>query len=83
VAWRALDPRLPIKPGMVRYRPRLDEGPARDAFSTWSSLLPGTLPAGPDGRGGIFVHCLDAQTPVTARLAEEEQRFTEALKGRA
>ena len=75
MAWRALDPRMPISPGMIVYRPRLKEGPARDAFSTWSSLLPGTLPSGPDGSGGIFIHCLDTQAPVSAKLAEEEQRF--------
>ena len=44
VAWRALDPRLPLRPGFVVYQPRLPPGPARNAFCTMTSLLPGTLP---------------------------------------
>src|SRR5690349_7303286 len=30
VAWRAPDPRLPLRPGFVRYRPQLAPGPARN-----------------------------------------------------
>ena len=32
VAWRALDPRLPIRPGFVVYRARLPPGTKRNAF---------------------------------------------------
>ncbi len=79
VARCALDPRLPIKPGTFAYKPELGEGPARDAFLTWSSLQPGTLPSGPDGAGGIIVHCLDMRAPAAAQLVAEERRFTRAL----
>ena len=83
VARCALDPRVSLKPGFVVHRSRFAAGPRRDAFATLSSLLPGTLPSGPDGSDGIIVHCLDTRVPVTEQLADEEQRFKRALKGEA
>ena len=79
VAWRALDPRLPLRPGFVRYRPRVPPGPARNAFLTMMSLLPGTLPCGPDEEGGLAVHCLDVSQPVVEQLAVEETAFSRAV----
>jgi multicomponent Na+:H+ antiporter subunit E len=79
VAWRALDPRLPLRPGFVGYRPRLPPGPARNAFLTMMSLLPGTLPCGPDEEGGLAVHCLDVSQPVVEQLAVEETAFSRAV----
>jgi multicomponent Na+:H+ antiporter subunit E len=81
VAWRALDPRLPLAPGFVVYRPQLPPGPMRDAFSTVTSLLPGTLPCGSDQRGGLVIHCLDVNQPVLEQLAREEALFVHALGG--
>ena len=81
VAWRALDPRLPLRPGFVVYRPRLPPGPMRNAFSTMTSLLPGTLPSGPDESGGLVIHCLDVAQPVAEQLAEQEARFMRAFGG--
>jgi multicomponent Na+:H+ antiporter subunit E len=72
VAWRALDPRLPLRPGFVAYRLRIAAGPARNAFCDLSSLLPGTLPAGSDDSGALLVHCLDVDQPVAAQMAAEE-----------
>lgn len=79
VAWRALDPRLPLRPGFVSYRPQLPAGPARNAFLTMMSLLPGTLPCGPDEEGGLAVHCLDVSQPVVEQLAVEETAFSRAV----
>jgi multicomponent Na+:H+ antiporter subunit E len=79
VAWRALDPRMPLRPGFVVYPARLPEGPALDAFCTLMSLAPGTLPAGPDESGAIVVHCLDVGQPVAAHLAADERLFAHAL----
>jgi multicomponent Na+:H+ antiporter subunit E len=79
VAWRALDPRLPLRPGFVSYRPQLPPGPARNAFLTMMSLLPGTLPCGPDEEGGLAVHCLDVSQPVVEQLAVEETAFSRAV----
>jgi len=79
VAWRALDPRLPLRPGFIVYPPHLPPGPALDAFCALTSLAPGTLPAGADDTGAIVVHCLDVGQPVASNLAADEELFTRAL----
>ena len=79
VAWRALDPRMPLRPGLVTYGVRLPPGPARNAFLTLMSLLPGSLPALQEDGGKIAIHCLDAAQPVAAQMAEEEKLFIRAL----
>jgi multicomponent Na+:H+ antiporter subunit E len=81
VAWRALDPRLPLRLGFVIHRTRLPPGPMRNAFCTMTSLLPGTLPAGSDESGGLVIHCLDITQPVTEQLAREEALLVRALGG--
>ena len=58
VAWRALDPRLPLQPGFVVYQPRLPSGPMRNAFCTITGLLPGTLPSGSDQDGNLVGQAL-------------------------
>jgi multicomponent Na+:H+ antiporter subunit E len=79
VAWRALDPRLPVRPGFVVYETHLPPGPMRNAFSTMTSLLPGTLPSGSDESGGLVIHCLDISQPVAEQLAGEEALLVQAL----
>ena len=79
VARRALDPRLPLRPGFVVFHPRLPIGLKRDAFCTMTSLLPGTLPVGPNGDGDVIVHCLDVTQPVTSQLVNEEALFARAF----
>jgi multicomponent Na+:H+ antiporter subunit E len=78
VAWRALDPRQPLRPGFVCYPVRFPPGAARNAFTTLTSLLPGTVPAGADS-GLIVYHCLDVEQPVTSQLAAEEAVLARAL----
>lgn len=81
VARRALDPRLPLRPGFVSLPLRLPPGPARGAFRALASLLPGTVAASPtlDERGVLEVHCLDLDQPVVAMLADDEARLARAL----
>ena len=79
VAWRALDPRMPLRPGLVTYTTGLPPGPARNVFLTLMSLLPGSLPAWQGAGGEITVHCLDVDQPVAAQMAEEEMRLVRAL----
>jgi multicomponent Na+:H+ antiporter subunit E len=81
VAARALDPRLPLRPGFVRCPTRLEPGLLRDAFCSVASLLPGTLPARSDA-SALLVHCLDVGQDVPAQMAAEEAMFRAAL-GRA
>jgi len=79
VAWRALVPRMPLRPGFVVYQPRLPPGPARAAFCTMMSLLPGTLPCGTDERGNLIIHCLDTGQPVAEQVAADEALLAEAI----
>ncbi len=79
VARRALDPRLPLRPGFVTFSPRLSPGLARDEFCALASLMPGTLPAGTNDDGSVLVHCLDISQPAAAQLRAEEARFIRAL----
>lgn len=78
VAARVFRPALPLRTGLLRYPLRLPAGPARGAFRTLASLVPGTLPAGEDA-GRLLVHCLDLDLPVTATLARDEALLAEAL----
>ncbi len=79
VAWRALDPRLPLRPGFITYPSRLHAGAGRNAFCTVASLLPGTLPVASDQSGALLIHCLDIDQPVAAQLTEDEGLFSRAL----
>jgi multicomponent Na+:H+ antiporter subunit E len=78
VARRALDPRLPLRPGFIAYPTRLPRGVRRNVFATLTSLLPGTVPAGEDN-GQLLYHCLDVEQPVVAELAAEEAALIRAL----
>lgn len=79
VARIAYDPRLPLRAGFVVYRCRLQSAGERGAFCALSSLLPGTLPTGPNEKGDLLIHCLDVTQPVAANLAAEEALFTKVL----
>ena len=72
-------PRLPLNPGVVRYRSGLPAGPARAAFGTITSLVPGTLPMGSGPDGAMLVHCLDIGQPVADGLARDETLLLSAL----
>ena len=80
-AWRALDPRLPLQPGVVLYRPKSPPGATRSGFCTMASLQPGLLPSGFNEDGDLVVHCLDVSWPVAQQLAAEEAQFVRALGG--
>ncbi len=79
VAWRAFAPSLPLRPGFVTVAPHLPPGTARDAFTAYASLLPGTLPVETTAEGTLLVHCLDTGQPAAAQMAAEEARFAAAL----
>jgi multicomponent Na+:H+ antiporter subunit E len=79
VALRALDPRLPLEPGFVTYRPRLPPGTKRNTFCAITSLMPGTLPCGPADGNGLAIHCLDLTQPVVEQLSAEETLCIQTL----
>jgi multicomponent Na+:H+ antiporter subunit E len=49
VGVRALSPRLPVRPGFVVYPVAFPPGVTRNVFTTLTSLLSGTVPAGEEG----------------------------------
>ena len=77
VARRALDPRLPLRPGFIAYRVGFASGPACNVFAAITSLMPGTVPCA-DEDGALIYHCLDIGQPVVEELAEEERRLAQA-----
>jgi multicomponent Na+:H+ antiporter subunit E len=77
VARRALDPRLPLRPGFITYRVEFAPGPACNVFAAITSLMPGTVPCA-DEDGALVYHCLDVGQPVVEELAEEERRLAQA-----
>jgi multicomponent Na+:H+ antiporter subunit E len=78
VARRALDPRMPLRPGFVAYPVSFPPGTARNVFATLTSLLPGTVPAG-EASGQLVYHCLDVDQPVASQLAAEETALARAI----
>ena len=81
VAWRAIDPRMPLRPGFVVYQSHFPLGQMQNAFCTITGLLPGTLPAGSDENGDLVIHCLDVRQPVVEQLAAEETALQQVLGG--
>jgi multicomponent Na+:H+ antiporter subunit E len=67
-----------LRPGFVTYPVRFPPGVARNTFTTVTSLLPGTVPAGDDGEGLVY-HCLDVEQPVVTELASEEAALSRTL----
>ena len=72
IARRALDPRMPLRPGFVSCPTCLPPGRARNEFKSFTSLLPGSVPAG-DEPDAIIYHCLDTSQPVAEQIAAEER----------
>ncbi|HEX3406853.1 MAG TPA: Na+/H+ antiporter subunit E, partial [Caulobacteraceae bacterium] len=79
VARRALDPRLPLRPGLVTYPIGFPPGAARNVFTILTSLLPGTVPAADEGDVLVY-HCLDVEQPVLAQLAAEETTISRTFR---
>lgn len=75
VGWRALHPRMPMQPGLRHYRSRLQPGTARNVLRALASAVPGVLPCGETGTGGLIVHCLDDAEEVDVTLATDEALF--------
>jgi multicomponent Na+:H+ antiporter subunit E len=75
VAWRAVQPRLPISPSLHEYPLRLPSGgPARVFFADVVNLLPGTLSAELTDRW-LTVHILNGESAgVLAELRQLENK---------
>lgn len=78
VAWRALHPKLPIRPGWIELPTKIEGGPARMIFGAEISLLPGTLSAGSED-GALYIHGLDAGRDIEASLRPREAGLARAF----
>lgn len=79
VARRALDPRLPVRPGWIRHPLHLPPGASRMVLGDILSLMPGTLAAG-EARSDLLVHCLDTRQPVARDIELRERILQRALR---
>jgi multicomponent Na+:H+ antiporter subunit E len=79
IARRAFSPSLPLKLGYLHYPVGLPPGTSRNLFTSVTSLMPGTLPAGTDESGHLIYHCLDVEQPVLQELGQEEAQLVAAL----
>jgi multicomponent Na+:H+ antiporter subunit E len=80
VARRALDPKLPLNPGLVNCPVGFPPGFARNTFATIMSLLPGSVSVGEGADDRVLVyHCLDLAQPLVEQLYAEERLFAKAL----
>jgi multicomponent Na+:H+ antiporter subunit E len=74
VAWRALHPRLPLRPGWRLLHTALPAGGQRVTLGGEISLLPGTLVAGTRG-DDLLVHCLDLDLALDDDFLDAEREI--------
>jgi multicomponent Na+:H+ antiporter subunit E len=74
VAMRALQPDMPLYPGVVRHRLRLPPGAPRVALANVVSMLAGTLSADLDD-DELVIHALDARKDLHAMVIDLEPRI--------
>jgi multicomponent Na+:H+ antiporter subunit E len=84
VARRVVSPRLPINPGIVRVRTRLESPLGRLILTSSITLTPGTLTVETDG-GDLFIHWIDVTADgieeSTQRIVGGFERFLEVICG--
>ena len=71
VAYRVLHPDMPIRPGIVKVRTRLESSLARTFLANSITLTPGTLTIDVDGQD-LYIHWINVQ-------GETEQEHTEQI----
>lgn len=79
VARRAFDPRLPVRPGLLRQPTALPEGDVRVLFGAVTSQVPGTLAVGSADHDALLYHCLDRSQDAAPELARDEVLFRKVL----
>jgi len=83
VARRALDPRLPVDPGLLRQPTALRGATRRALFGALTSQVPGTLAVGLDDPDRLLYHCLNQGQDSARGLAADEALFLKVLGGGA
>jgi multicomponent Na+:H+ antiporter subunit E len=80
VAWRAIQPSLPIQPALLRIRHGLPAGQPRTLFVSVLSLLPGTLSADlVEGGETLIVHVLTDEAGASVEELRDRIRRLFAL----
>ncbi|TVQ57882.1 MAG: sodium:proton antiporter [Rhodobacteraceae bacterium] len=79
VGWRALHPRMPMRPRLSARRSALAPGPARDLMRAFTSAVPGVLACGVRDDGALILHCLDGEAEDDAALDVDERLIACAL----
>jgi multicomponent Na+:H+ antiporter subunit E len=74
VALRAFQPRMPLRPGIVRQPLRLPQGASRVTLANVVSMLAGTLSADIDG-DELVIHALDTGRDMEAMVRDLEPRI--------
>jgi len=84
VARRVASPRLPISPGIVRVRTKLESPLGRLALTSSITLTPGTLTVEIDG-GDLYIHWIDVTADgieeSTERIVGGFERYLEVIFG--
>jgi multicomponent Na+:H+ antiporter subunit E len=78
VARRALDPRLPLRPGMVSVQLQRAGGASTELLTAALSLMPGTLSVRLDD-GRLTLHSLDVDSIGEPAVRELERRLEQLL----
>lgn len=78
VARRALDPKLPLRTGIIQYPVTYPAGFLRNTFASITSLLPGSVPCGENNQH-LEYHTLDTSVDVCASLKNEERLLAPVL----
>lgn len=82
VARRALSPRRPVTPVIIRFALRLPAGPARHLFIGTMNIMPGTFSADLDG-DHLHIHVLvDTGDELVRQLRALEEHVARALNER-
>ncbi len=77
VARLALDPRMPLKPGVVAVKPDCDHELGQALSAHAISLSPGELLIGTDESGMMYIHSLEIDQ--TEKVAQKEQKYRRYL----
>jgi multicomponent Na+:H+ antiporter subunit E len=79
VARRALDPRLPLAPGLLRQPTALPGSLSRALFGALSSQIPGTMAVGSGEKDSLLFHSLDRHQDAAQALAADEALLLRVL----
>ncbi len=70
VAYRVLHPAMPIEPGIVKVKTKLQSPEARTALANSITLTPGTLTVDMTDDGTIYVHWINVKSKAVSAASE-------------